>query len=110
MGFISSRKDSFDVNTLGCIQRFHSNAKKDTNGNPLSGPKNYGIYSKIDATKSISLQFIGESRLEIKETGLLGISLEKRKSTTPGDDDGISVLEISASEYRNDYQYLLNSN
>ena len=88
-----------------CGWKFCSRTKKDSNGNPLSGPNNYGIYLKIDATKPVSLQFIEESRLEIKEIGLLGILLEERKSSIPDDEDGISVLQISASEYRNDYLF-----
>ena len=69
---------------------------KDTEDHPLAGFNNYGIYSKMTSSQSIVLEFLGDSKLEIKETGILGITLVKSFS-----DEDFNVLEIT-DDYRND--------
>ena len=69
---------------------------KDTVGHPLVGPNYYGIYSKMKSSKPIFLEFPGHSKLEIKETGILGITLVKSFS-----DEDFNVFEIT-DDYRND--------
>ena len=77
---------------------------KDTDGNPMFGSKNYGIFSKMKSSKPIHLHFMGNSRLDIRETGILGITL---KDTSSGDDsygNQLTVLDIT-SEYREDFSF-----
>ena len=78
----------------------------DSNGNAISGPNNYGIYSKMKPLKPMILQFMGDSRLEIKETGLLGITLENTMSDKNSDENQLVVLNIT-SEYRITFSFLL---
>ena len=82
------------------------NEPTDSNGNPLSGPNNYGIYSKMKPLKPMILQFMTDSRLEIKETGLLGITLENTMSDQDSDENQLAVLNIT-SEYRIALLFLL---
>ena len=71
---------------------------KDTNGQPLLGSKDYGIYSKMNSKKSVYLDFTSVTRLEIKETGVLGITLKNDISLRNSDGEHLSVLDIT-SEY-----------
>ena len=50
----------------------------------------------MKSSKPIFLEFPGDSKLEIKETGILGITLVKSFS-----DEDFNVLEIT-DDYRND--------
>ena len=71
----------------------------DSNGNPLSGSNDYGIFSKMKPLKPLILEFTADSRLEIKETGLLGITLYNTMSDKDSDENQLTVLNIT-SEYR----------
>jgi len=77
---------------------------KDSDGYPISGSNNYGIFSKMNSSKPIHLHFIGNSRLDITETGILGITL---KNTFSGDDsygNQLTVLNITF-RYREDFSF-----
>ena len=75
---------------------------KDTVGHPLAGLNYYGIYSKMKSSQSIVLEFPGDSKLEIKETGILGITLVKTTSDEDSNGNHLAVLEIT-DDYRNDF-------
>ena len=77
---------------------------KDSDGHPILGSNNYGIFSKMKSSKPIHLHFMGNSSLEITETGILGITL---KDTSSGDDsygNQLTVLNIT-SGYRKDFSF-----
>ena len=77
---------------------------KDTDGNPMFGSKNYGIFSKMKSSKPIHLHFLGNSRLEITETGILGITLQNAFSGDDSYGNQLTVLDIT-SEYREDFSF-----
>ena len=74
---------------------------KDTNGNPLSGSDGYGIYNKMKSSKSVYLDFVSATILEIKETGALGLTLKHVRSLTKSEGEHLAVLNIT-SDYRRD--------
>ena len=75
---------------------------KDTEGNPLLGPNNYGIFSKMILSKPVHLKFMGHSKLEIKETGILGMTLINKMSVKDSNQNQLAVLNIT-SQYRKDF-------
>ena len=77
---------------------------KDTDGNPMFGSKNYGIFSKMKSSKPIHLHFLGNNRLEITETGILGITLQNAFSGDDSYGNQLTVLDIT-SEYREDFSF-----
>ena len=100
-------KESFKTDNeltfaLSCIVL---NEPIDSNGNPLSGSNDYGIFSKMKPLKPLILEFTADSRLEIKETGLLGITLYNTMSDKDSDENQLAVLNIT-SEYRIAFLFL----
>ena len=81
------------------------NVPIDLNGNPLSGSNDYGIFSKMKPLKPLILEFTADSRLEIKEIGLLGITLYNTMSDKDSDENQLAVLNIT-SEYRIAFLFL----
>ena len=106
--YINLSKES--LNFCLCINAswfIYSIELKDTSGNPLLGYGNdYGIYTKIYFHKSIHLEFTSDTRLEIKETGILGVTLMNSTSEIYSQNNRLDVLGIT-SEYRKDSLYLI---
>ena len=74
----------------------------DLNGNAISGPNNYGIYSKMNSSKPMHLKFTGNCTLEIEETSILGITLKNAISEKDTEANRLAVFNIT-SDYRKDF-------
>ena len=100
--FTNWSKESFITNNELSFRCIVLNEPTDSHGNPLSGPNNYGIYSKMKSSKPVHLKFTGNSTLEVEETGILGITLMNGVSENDNEGNRLAVLNIT-SQYRKDF-------